>query len=929
MKIGRKLILSFLVVIVIPMSILAVVTTHMINTSMEEDAQKAIHQNLKTARIQYFVRGDQMKFGMLQAAAEPEIKRAVAERDKEYLKELMSAWKEYRPYIDMWVIVDSKAIVIARYNNDYSGDFLPLNGAVAKAVATKKAVISTEIVSKEVLQRESEELANRVVYLSSEKSGGDGIMLTVVTPVVKGDDVLGAVITGDLLNKDYFVPDSLEKKIPGLIVSIAQGEVVVSTNIKDEDGSRTLGAALPEEVMTKIISGKSFGGDVFVSSGDYKIAVEPLKDNNGKTIGALFVGVPKTQFIALQSSNAKAVALVTMLGILIALSLASIATNEISKPVTELVKASRKIRRGDFDVRIAGKRMESNDEIGELAQSFNLMTKRLKKSHQGLEQRIDERTKELLLLQKINNMLNAGAGMAEILRSIVEGLTSIFNYDVSAVHLLNEERTHLICKNYSADSETVKRLEKLAGARALNYEIPLYKGSMLLKLIETKAPMLTTDMVAIVKSHTNNKSIQAMAKSIARISGINSGIGVPLLAGDKIVGIIGIGSKGQLSNKDVERLGNFAKQAGLAVEKAKMYTVMEEKIQERTKELKESKDFLDSMFDSITDVIYIRDPEYKIMKANKVALEIFGEGLVDELCYEQIGGNTEPCKDCPVEHAMKTKNVVTREVYDERLKEYLLFSTYPQVDENGVLKAVVGTIKLVTERKKLEQHLSRSEKLASIGRLSAGVAHEINNPLTNISIYSQLLLKKTRGENKRMMGIIKSQADIAARIVKNLLEFSRQHVVKFEQTDINHLISAVLIISEHQFSSKNIKVVKDLDSNSPKILADDSQLQQVFVNIMTNAIEAMPRGGNLTVSTRKANGFIEVKISDTGRGIPKEDLPKIFDPFFTTKEIGKGTGLGLSISYGIIKKHDGKISVESEVGKGTTFIIELPMSGAL
>ncbi len=180
-----------------------------------------------------------------------------------------------------------------------------------------------------------------------------------------------------------------------------------------------------------------------------------------------------------------------------------------------------------------------------------------------------------------------------------------------------------------------------------------------------------------------------------------------------------------------------------------------------------------------------------------------------------------------------------------------------------------------------------------------------------------------------MMRIIKSQADIAAKIVKNLLEFSRQHVVKFEQTDINHLISAVLIISEHQFSSKNIEVVKDLDSDSPKILADDSQLQQVFVNIITNAIEAMPSGGNLTVSTRKANGFIEVKISDIGRGIPKEDLPKIFDPFFTTKEVGKGTGLGLSISYGIIKKHDGKISVESEVGKGTTFNIELPMRGAL
>ncbi len=235
--------------------------------------------------------------------------------------------------------------------------------------------------------------------------------------------------------------------------------------------------------------------------------------------------------------------------------------------------------------------------------------------------------------------------------------------------------------------------------------------------------------------------------------------------------------------------------------------------------------------------------------------------------------------------------------------------------------ASMGTVKDITEKKMLEMQLLQSDKLATIGHLAAGVAHEINNPLGNISLYTQMLLKKTEDkdtENKLM--IINDEANRAAKIVKGLLDFARQSEPKLSHVDINKEIGIVLSIMSPQL--KKIKVETVLPS-LPFIPADSAQIQQVIMNLLVNSIQAIAENGEITVETAARNDHIEISISDNGYGIPQENIDKIFDPFFTTKG-HKGTGLGLSVCYGIIKRHNGSIDVKSEVGKGTIVTIRLP-----
>ncbi|MFQ5887587.1 MAG: ATP-binding protein [Candidatus Hydrothermarchaeales archaeon] len=222
-----------------------------------------------------------------------------------------------------------------------------------------------------------------------------------------------------------------------------------------------------------------------------------------------------------------------------------------------------------------------------------------------------------------------------------------------------------------------------------------------------------------------------------------------------------------------------------------------------------------------------------------------------------------------------------------------------------------------------QKRLIQSEKLASLGRLAAGVAHEINSPLTNISTSAQILIRKMDEDDPKMerLKVIEENIDLATTIVRGLLDFARQPKPKFENVDINGLLLRTLKMLKYQIT--NVKVTKDLDPNLPSIMGDSRQLQQVFINHMVNACQAMPDGGELTISTRKEADFVEIDIKDTGHGISKENMDKIFDPFFTTREYKEGTGLGLSISHGIIERHKGRIDVKSKIGEGTTFTIKL------
>jgi len=233
--------------------------------------------------------------------------------------------------------------------------------------------------------------------------------------------------------------------------------------------------------------------------------------------------------------------------------------------------------------------------------------------------------------------------------------------------------------------------------------------------------------------------------------------------------------------------------------------------------------------------------------------------------------------------------------------------------------------------------LVRSEKLASLGQLVAGIAHEINNPLSGILMYGTLFLnnKQLDQQLREDAAVVVRETERCAEIVKRLLEFSRTSIPDKQPRSITEIMGNTLALFEHQASMNNIEIVRDYQADLPEIAVDPTQIEQVFINMLVNASQAMPDGGTLSIGIGydRSQDCIRTSITDTGYGIAEQDLPKIFDPFFTTKGANEegigGTGLGLSVSYGIIQNHGGRINVRSMVGEGTTFTIDLPVSTPL
>jgi signal transduction histidine kinase len=251
---------------------------------------------------------------------------------------------------------------------------------------------------------------------------------------------------------------------------------------------------------------------------------------------------------------------------------------------------------------------------------------------------------------------------------------------------------------------------------------------------------------------------------------------------------------------------------------------------------------------------------------------------------------------------------------------------HPYYDQEGGIQGAVMIIDDVTKQKMIEKRLVRSERLASIGRLSANLAHELNNPLDGTLRYVRLLLDQMPEDDPRRIYAEHARDGLmrVANMIRGLLDFARKSTPIFSPTDIPRSVRRVLATFGDQISVQNIKVEAEFDENIPVILNAD--IEQIFVNIIKNSIQAMPDGGTLSVNAKMLSPeVLEARFSDTGPGIPDEIRGVIFEPFFTTKETGQGVGLGLSISQGIVESYNGSIDVESELGKGTTFIIRLPV----
>ena len=355
--------------------------------------------------------------------------------------------------------------------------------------------------------------------------------------------------------------------------------------------------------------------------------------------------------------------------------------------------------------------------------------------------------------------------------------------------------------------------------------------------------------------------------------------------------------------------------------------------------LQAEKNKLQSVIDAMEDDLSIQDKYHNITYQNKPSKTNFGDHL-GEKCYRAFEGRDEVDEDCPVEKAFKDgKSHISERKLVTLSGEviYLENTANPIKDASGKIVSCLEIGRDVTERKRaaerekeLQKELLLSSRLASIGELAAGVAHQINNPLTGVLGFSQRLLKKSTDQaTEQDLNRIYTEAERAAKVVQNLLTFARRRQPLKQYSDINEILESALELRAYELKTSNIEVVTDLDPKLPEIMLDFYQIQEVFLNIILNAEQALTEahnGGKLTILTVERRGYVRTTFTDDGPGIPAERLDNIFDPFYTTKAEKGGTGLGLSVCHGIITEHGGKIYAKSKPGKGATFFVELPLT---
>jgi len=393
---------------------------------------------------------------------------------------------------------------------------------------------------------------------------------------------------------------------------------------------------------------------------------------------------------------------------------------------------------------------------------------------------------------------------------------------------------------------------------------------------------------------------------------------IPCRAKDRVIAYIGLGQtqKGDfLTSEDLELLETMSDYIGIALENAILYKSLEQK----AAEYHDLKDFSENIIESINVGVVVENVEGRIVGWNQAL-----ENLTGHNRSETVGKRTENVIPNHFLQRLSDQRFLYKQLWNGLTVNFSMTSL---VDKSGATRGRLIIVDNITDRVRLEDQLIQNEKLTSIGLLAAGVAHEVNTPLAVISSYSQMLRKQISPDDSghKLLEKITKQTFRASEIVNSLLSFSRTNATEFSDVAIHQIISDTLSLMEHQLKTAGVRVDYLPPVDNPVMLGNPGKLQQIFLNLFLNAKDAMVDGGELQVRVGVVDSKLEIIVSDTGAGISRDNVKKIYDPFFTTKSAGKGTGLGLSVSYGIVKEHSGIISVESELGRGTSFRLEFPL----
>lgn len=536
---------------------------------------------------------------------------------------------------------------------------------------------------------------------------------------------------------------------------------------------------------------------------------------------------------------------------------------------------------------------------------------------QQLEKQLQRQSQQLAALNRIGQTVAASLDANEVQAAAASGIHEVLDVELAAVHVLESGRLrcrHVRTRGEALPPESFARVEKGHGLLGMVFE---------------------SQTAVYVNDVAHDSTFLPGSDVPARVSA-HSAIVTPLLVRGQFVGTLSAFNKitGAFSEFDQDLFASLASSISEAIENAWLF----QRIRLRQQQILESRNTLQALIDGIPDPIYTINDDWKLVAVNHTkadALDATSETLSGQICYQAFFERDTPCEHCMVAETLAGQGSRTWSVRwfgDDHLPQEWEINAYPIPSQQASSARAVIVWRDRTEERRLENSLMQAGKLAAIGQLAAGVAHEINNPLTAVNANAQMLkmVIPPEDENYEAVELIAIAGERATRVVRGLLDFARQEHYAFVPGSVNESIEQALELIRYQLQSAHIEIQRQMQPDLPAVVASWEHLKSVWLNLILNARDALldvaaERRLSLTTRLVEEAGQVQILVHDNGKGISAAESAHIFEPFYTTKDPGKGTGLGLATCHRIIEQHQGEINVVSAPGEGTTFIVRLPV----